>query len=123
MRSIKRFLPVILLGAIFLGIIYLVPPPRSWSEASIPQILIFFLPLLIFLCALINYYSQNLLRSFCIALGLMVILVLKSIELLNWFSFALVAIATIILAVYFRESGLTSRERISKLTRFRRKNG
>lgn len=120
MRFLRKLLPVLLFGGLFLAIIYLTSAPKSWFEASVTQILSFFLPLLLFLSFLIDLKLNNLVKSFTVALGVMVLLVLKSIDQLNLVTLALTIIATFLLSSSFKDLRLTTQERPSKLGRLRR---
>lgn len=111
MSFLKRLVLILLFGAIFAGVIYFVPAPSSWAQASVVQILAFFIPLLLFLTFLANLYARNILKSFSLALGFMVLIVLKSIDSLNPVTFTLVAVATILLATSFRSTRIVIRRK------------
>ncbi len=130
MPRLKKLLPFLVFLSVFIGIIYYIPPPSSWSEASIFQILIFFIPLLFLLTFFINIFTGYSARSFAISLGIIVLLVLKSVDELNLTTFFLTLVTTILLSTtfkkptlkerrpLFRKNGLTSKLRIPKLTKF-----
>ena len=87
MPLLRRILLAVLLGLIFAGIVYFIAPPKSWVEASYFQILIFFIPLLLFMTYFINIFLNYLPRSFSIALGLFLIIVLQAVRQLNYITF------------------------------------
>ena len=90
----KKLLLVLFFLLIVILVIFYLEPPKSWAEASLFQILAFFLPLLLFLTFFINLFLSYLPKSFIIALGLMMILVFQSIRQLNWISLSTIFVIT-----------------------------
>lgn len=84
MPFLKRFLYAFIFCLIFTNIIYFVEPPKTWGEASYFKILIFFIPLLLFLTFFINIFLNYLPRSFSIAIGLFLIVSLQAVRQLNY---------------------------------------
>lgn len=126
MNIFKKLLPTFLSVAVLGYVIYFVTPPKNWAEASISQILIFFLPLLSFFTFFTNLFLNNLARSFSLGLGLMVLIVLYSINQFNPVTAGITLILAILLLVFFKfpkvrtqRNGLTSNIKIPKLSRLR----
>ena len=97
-----RVLPALIFTSIFILVVYFIPPPPSWAEASIFQILIFFLPLLIALTLLLNIFLRLFSKSFSIALGLMVLVVLRSVDELNIVTIFLTITLSYLLSTTFK---------------------
>ncbi len=119
----KLFLSLFFLGIIILVVLY-VEPPTSWANASVFQILVFFLPLVLFLTFFINLFLSYLPKSFIIALGLMMALVFQSIRQLNWISLSTIIIITFIFfklfpKVKYRSFRLTKETKIPTLSKLK----
>lgn len=125
---LSKILLTVLLFLIFLSVIFFVKPPESWAVASVWQILIFFIPLLLFLTSLVNLFLQFLPKSFIASLGIMVILVFQASGLLNIISSIVIIAITLAflkffpkfkykLKIPFLKRGLTTEAKIPKLTR------
>lgn len=85
----KRFTPLlIVLSAVTLSTVVLkVEPPKSLNEASLPQLALFFIPLGVFLTLLANLILTNWAKSTFLVLGVMLLLFLKSLNILNSITF------------------------------------
>ncbi|MBI2021414.1 hypothetical protein HYS93_00855 [Candidatus Daviesbacteria bacterium] len=94
MSFIKRLLEFLLSLVTFSAIIYFIEPPKSWTQASIFQILIFFIPLLLLFTLLLNLVLNHLARSFSLALGLEVVIVLWAVDYFNIVSLLLTGLIT-----------------------------
>lgn len=115
MLLVKKLLPVLLFG-IILGLVILnITPPDSLTSASPWQIIIFFLPLFLFLTFLINILFGFLLRSLIISLGILLLLVLKSLDSLNLVSVLITLIAVGLLIKSLRNSS-SSQSKIPNLS-------
>lgn len=124
MRLFKRFLLLLISTAILGYVIYFIEPPKTWKDASIFQILAFFIPLLFSFTFLINLLLNNLSKSFIFSLGLMILVVLKGNDRLNPLTGVVVVIITFLLSLIFKKErlprfnrGLTRMAKIPKLTR------
>ena len=125
MSLIKRFLSVLFFGLIFASVIYFVTPPTSWMQASILQILLFFIPLLLFLTFFINLLLKYLPFSFIISCATIMTLVFYSINMLNWLSGILILLTmTLILRLFpklrYPRFRLTKQDKIPRLTHVRK---
>lgn len=116
MPFLKRFLLALIFGAILAGVINFVEPPKSWGEASNFQILIFFIPLILFFTFLINLFLNHLPRSFALGLGLLMIIVLQALGKFNLITVTLIALSTSLLVWFIPKSRLTKNPKIPKLT-------
>lgn len=81
---------------IFIAIIIYAEPPKSWQEASIFQILAFFLPLLFITTLLIDIFLKYVPHSFIFALGLILGLAFYAVNQLNFLTGILVLLITIL---------------------------
>lgn len=96
MLFLRRILLFLLSLSILSSVIYFITPPKSWPEASVFQILIFFIPLLLTYSTFVNLLVQYLPHSFILGLGLVTLTVLYSINSLNLFSAPLTLALTLI---------------------------
>lgn len=115
MRILKLIIPAIFSISLFIFVLINVPAPNSWQEASTFQILAFIIPLLFMLLSVINLFSYNLITSFLISLGVIILIGLKAAHILNYFSTGLVILIFGGLVIHFK-GGLTKEKRIPKLT-------
>lgn len=102
-----KILPTIISSSILAASLYLIPPPPTWREATLPQILEIFLPLTLALMFLINLALSNLSRSFILSLCLVVLLSLHSLSELTPPNIILVAILTFLSLLVFGNIPLT----------------
>lgn len=126
MSFLKRLFPALAFGSIFALVVYSVTPPPSWNEASIFQILSFFIPLLFFLTFFINLFLKYLPYSFIIACGFTILLALLSIGFLNPLSLILILLVIVLFfklypKLRYPRLSLTNKYKIPKLSRFERK--
>lgn len=103
MRYLKNILFSILSLFIFLYVIFFIEAPSSWQTSTIPQILLFFLPLTAFLAFTINIFLNYLPRSFGISFGLILLLVLKAVDLLNIYTIPPIVIFATILFILIKK--------------------
>lgn len=101
-------MPALIFWIIWILVIFYVPYPESLTQASLWQILVFFIPL---------FLALTFTLSVPIALGVVFLLLLKALDALNFVSVALVVTAVVLLL----RVRLTSVEKISKLTSLQRK--
>lgn len=120
MRVLKNFLLVILSLLSFLLVLWKVPAPNSWTEASIWQIVIFIIPLLALIFSFIYLILKKFTMCFLISLGVLWTLALKIIDQLSWLTGILTWMIFIGLLVYFSKQRLTSGKRIPKISTFRK---
>lgn len=101
MILLKKILLTLIPLAALTGVVYFVPAPPSWPEASALQILAFFLPLLLFFTFLTNILFSYLPHAFIAGLGLMFIIVLQASNQISILSVVLTLAATILLIRLF----------------------
>lgn len=106
-------------------VIYYLPAPTSWPEATAVQILAFFIPLLLFFTFLSNILFSYLPHAFIAGLGLMFLVVLYTAGQFNIFTSGIV-IALIIISIKFfprfrYKFRLTKTPKIHKITPLERK--
>lgn len=116
MPLINRLLPIFLFGAILALVIWQVEPPSSLTKASIIQLILFFVPLLLFLVSAWNLLCQFYLRSFILSLGTMLLITLKALDALTIISFFLTILATILIASSLKKPKNYYQPKIPKLS-------
>lgn len=121
MLFIRRILLFLLSLSILVCVMYFIQPPKSWLEASLFQILAFFIPLLFTLTFLLNLFLRYLPYSFISSLGGVVLIALYSTNLFNLFSVPLTLALTLIAIrifpkIYLPRFRLTKSTKIPKLT-------
>lgn len=120
----SKIIPILVSWGVFIYVILQVPYPETLTQASLLQILVFFIPLFLAFIFTFNSFLKNIFSSCSISLGIIFILTLKSLDSLNIVTSALTIIATSLLVSYFRKikkRSLTNYSKIPKLTRLRRK--
>jgi hypothetical protein len=118
--SLKKITLFALFTAIFSLVIYYVQPPKSWNEASIFQIMAFFLPLLLAVTAFTDFFIRYLPHSFILSLGLILGLAFYAVSQLNYLTGVLVFLITLFSWRVFPKMKLprfrlTGRSKIPKL--------
>ena len=98
----KLFLPLFLWG-VFIYIVNTFEPPQIFTQISLFQILLFFIPLFLALTFTINMLVRFLIFSFTIALALCLIILLKGIGGLNPISGLLTLFAFGLLLSYLKQ--------------------
>ncbi len=123
MAILKRILLIFFFGGIFGLIVYQTEPPKSFETASYFQIIAFFLPLFLFLFFLLNLFIQFIIRSFIISLGIILLLIIKTLDIFNPAVIILIILSVILLAKTFkkpqRKFYQTKIPKISKLAKQR----
>lgn len=103
MTVFKKFLPVISSGIIFGFVIWQMEPPQSLTSASILQVLLLFAPLFTFLVFGLNLYFRFYPRSLIISLGIIILLVLKTLDTFNIISVAITIAAVTLISKSFKK--------------------
>lgn len=122
MGIFKKFLLALIFGAILAAVLNFIEPPKSWGDASTFQILILFIPLLLFFTFFINLFLNYLPRSFAVGLGLLMFSVLKALGSFNLATTTLIALTTALLVWFIPKSRLTKNPKIPKLTLVRKRH-
>lgn len=81
-------------SGIFVMVIFYVEAPKSWDEASVLQILGFFVPLLLALMVLLDFFIHYLPHSFILSLGLILGLAFYAVNELNYLTLLLIILIT-----------------------------
>lgn len=87
--------------SLFILVINFVAPPKSWQEASVFQLLAFFLPILLALTALIDILVHYFPHSFIISAGAIMVLAFYTVNQLNWLTMVLAILITAFLVRVF----------------------
>lgn len=116
----------------FAVIIFQVPYPQTITQASLTQILFFFIPLLLAITLTLKFFLKNLFLAGIIALALIFTLILQALNSLNIVTISLIITSVTLLISYFRKSkrrntstgsvfkNLTNRGKIPKLTKLQK---
>ncbi len=115
MVKLKLFLPPLFFGGVFIVVVLNVSPPSSLTTASISQLLLFFIPLFFLLTFTINIYFSFFIRSIIISLGITLLLIFKSLAILNLVSTVLTISAVIFLVISFKKPAKTPPSKIERL--------
>ncbi len=113
-----KIIPALIFWAIFIFVIFQVPYPESLTQASLWQILTFFIPLFLSLSFTFNLILNYFTLSCIFSLGIILLLILKSLDALNLVTTGLTLLAIYLFISYFKKSkkrGLTSSTKIPKL--------
>lgn len=125
MPIILKTIPALIFWGVFIFVIFQVPYPKSLTQASLFQTLSFFIPLFLVLTFTINIFFKIFLSSATISLGLILLLILKAVDALNFVTAGLTLFAIYLFLSYFQKSRkkrLTSSFKIPKLSSLRRKS-
>lgn len=114
-NTIKKILPVIFFGCLLGLVVWFTSPPASLTEASVFQLLLFFIPLFFLLTFTINLCFDLFSKSLVLSIGILLLLIFRSLDLLNIFSFLLISLATIFLAVSIKKSKTFGQPKIQSL--------
>lgn len=117
---LQKLLAFIAFLGIFILVVLYIEPPKSWPEASIFQIMAFFIPLLLAITVLIDIVMHYYPHSFIIALGIILALAFYGVNQLNWITGSLAVLSTAYFVRIFPKMKLprfrlTSDSRIPKL--------
>lgn len=123
MSLILKLTPALIFWGIFIFVIFQVPYPESLTQASLFQILAFFISFFLALVITLNLFLKFIPSSVFISLGIISLLLLKALDALNFVSAALIFITVGLLLSYFKKTKghLTYVSKISKLTHLHRK--
>lgn len=132
LKLIMKILPALFFGGVFLLTVFQIPYPESLTQATILQILGFFIPLFLLISFVVNIFIKNLFLSSSISLGIIILLLLKALDSLNLVTGGIITVAVILLVSYFRKikkrspsinsglKNLTKLPKIPKLTHVRK---
>lgn len=97
MHQLKYLLPICF-SSLFLGlVIWLVEPPKSITTASLTQLALFLIPLLILLTLIFNLYFKFIFKSLILSFALTLLVILKALDSLNIIAMIITIIATLLL--------------------------
>lgn len=117
---IRKVLLLLVFALLFTLVILYMEPPESWREASIFQIMAFFLPLLLAVTTFTDFFIRYLPHSFILSLGLILGLAFYAVNQLSILSGLLVILITLLSWRVFPKMKLprfrlTGRSKIPKL--------
>lgn len=119
MRLLRNLLLFAVALSIFSTVLCFIEPPKTWVQASIWQILAFFVPLLASVTLLTNIIVNYLPWSFLIGLGIMLVVVFYTLNQLTIISGTIILTITGLSVKVFPKIRyrvrLTTQEKISKL--------
>lgn len=98
MALVWKFLPILISLIILAVIIWQIEPPKAITEITALQIFLLVIPLLILMIFTTNLCFNFWLRSLVISIGLMLLIILKSLDKFNIITVSITLIATYLLA-------------------------
>lgn len=118
-KLLLRILVCLIFWGIFGFVIFAgVPYPNTLTSASFTQLLFFLIPLFFALTFTINITARLLIISIIISLGIILILILKALDILNFVSAGITILAVYLFYSYFQRKELVHFQR-KKLVPFR----
>lgn len=87
---LRKILLLSVFALLFTFVIIYMEPPTSWREASVFQIMAFFLPLLLTVITFTDFFIRYLPHSFILSLGIILGLAFYAVNQLNFLSAILV---------------------------------
>jgi hypothetical protein len=116
---------------VFILVIIFVDYPKTLPTATTVQLIAFFLPFFLSISLTINLIFKNLPSSMAFSLGIILLLILKTLQAINSLSVILILLAIVLLISYFKGphqpqpktaiKNLTSHSFMPKLKNLRRK--
>ena len=92
-KIILKIFPALFFWGIFIFVIFYVEYPKSLTQATLFQILAFFVPL---------FLALSFTLSYILSLGIILLLILKSLDALNLVTSALTLLAVYLFLSYFK---------------------
>lgn len=92
--TIRKILLSIFFVSLFIFVVIFMEPPTSWREASVFQIMAFFLPLLLAVTTFADFFIRYLPHSFILSLGIILGLAFYAVNQLSILSGLLVILIT-----------------------------
>lgn len=117
MKFLKKLLPALIFGLILGLVIHLIEPPKSLSQASLLQLGLFFIPLILLLTFLLNLYFRLWLKSLVAGMGIAILFLLQGGDNLNLLTGGLVFAITILVLKFIKKKNHFYQPKISKLSR------
>lgn len=103
MPLFRKIFPILIFGIILAVVFWKVEPPKSFTQVSPFQLIIFFIPLLLFLVFLTNLLFKSLLRSVTVGICLLIIIILQTLGALNWIIFIVLFLGTLLLVKFIKK--------------------
>lgn len=104
MSWVKRFVPIIFFATVLGYVAWRTEPPKNLTDASFIQISLFFIPLFFLLTFILDLVLNFLLRSAFLSLGLIILLVLKTLGNLSFFNGGVTVLGTLLIVRSFQKS-------------------
>lgn len=95
MTYFKKLIPLLLSGIAFIVVIWQLEPPVSLAQASLKQVVLFFIPLTAFLYSLFYFILKKTVFCFLITVYLLTILSLKSLDILSWITILIASLISL----------------------------
>lgn len=103
LKLLPKLLLALFLWGVFTYVIFYMDYPKSLTSATLLQLLFFFIPLSLALITTTNLFINFLLSSASISLGIILLLILKGLDSLNFVTTALTIISVYLLFSYFQK--------------------
>ena len=124
LKILPKIIPALIFWGIFIFVVLQIPYPDSITGANFQQLSFFFIPLFFALTFSANFFLKNIYISSSIALGCILLLILKALDSLNLVTGILIVISVGLLISYFRKAtrrSLTLGLKTPKLISLRRR--
>jgi hypothetical protein len=115
MKFINQLIPILFYVSLWGIVVFFIEPPKSWPEATLFQILAFFVPLTLALTFMINLVLKYFPHSFMASLGVLMLLVLYAINQLTPIAGGIVILITILFIKLFPRVRLLPRIKLTPL--------
>lgn len=118
-KLLLKVVPALIFWGAFTFIIFNIPYPENLAEANLTHMALFLIALYLSLTFTFNIALRNIFPSLSIALGIILLLILRALDSLNIITGALVIISVGLLLSYFKKvkrKNLTKLPKIPKLT-------
>lgn len=97
MKLVWKLLPIFISLAILALIIWQIEPPKAITQISALQIFLLVTPLLVLMVFTVNLCFNFWMRSMIVSIGLMLLIVLRTLDKLNLVTVSITLIATYLL--------------------------
>lgn len=101
---IKRLLPILISSAILATIIWQIEPPKHITEITVLQVFLVGIPVLTLMFFIANLCFNFWLRSLVVTIGLMLLIVLKTLDQLNIITTGITLVAIYLLVRSCKET-------------------
>lgn len=121
MSKLKQFIPVCFSGILLSLVIWQVQPPQTLTQASPLQLIAFFIPLFLLISSTIFVIFQSIPLGIISGLIVILLLALKSLDLLNIITFIVILVAILFITKALKKDKKVSYQaKIPKISQLKR---